>query len=177
MKNLLFIGGIHGVGKGTICKSLAKTWDLIHITASEVLKWEEISKKEEKIVKDFQFTQNRLINNLQNIMVDDKTYLLDGHYCLLNKEGIPEKIGFDTFANLQPKAFIIVTENVNIIKERLDLRDNTYYDIEILNKFQVLEFDYSLELSKTLNIPHIAVESGNFIELNLFLSNEGFTRH
>ena len=43
MKNIIFIGGIHGVGKGTICKEVVLNTDLIHLTASQILKWEVIS--------------------------------------------------------------------------------------------------------------------------------------
>ena len=45
--NIIFIGGIHGVGKGTICKKITDQFsDLVHISASTLLKWEEISAPE-----------------------------------------------------------------------------------------------------------------------------------
>ena len=61
MKNIIFIGGIHGVGKGTLCEKVCNELNLQHLSASEVLKWEEISEKENKLVNDFTLTQNRLI--------------------------------------------------------------------------------------------------------------------
>ena len=97
MKNIIFIGGIHGVGKGTLCEKICNEFNLSHLSASEVLKWEEISEKENKLVKDFTLTQNRLITNLKQIVNENEKYILDGHYCLLNKENFPKKIDFDTF--------------------------------------------------------------------------------
>lgn len=39
MKNdIIFIGGIHGVGKGTLCKRIESELGIIHLSASEVLK-------------------------------------------------------------------------------------------------------------------------------------------
>jgi len=38
-KEIIFIGGIHGVGKGTLCKRIASDLNIIHLSASEVLKW------------------------------------------------------------------------------------------------------------------------------------------
>ena len=108
MNNLYFIGGIHGVGKGTICKEIISDFNITHLSASEVLKWEEISSLENKKVNDFELSQNILISNLNQITEPTKNYLLDGHFCLLNSENEPEKINKETFIELNPKAFIIL---------------------------------------------------------------------
>ncbi|MBA0884510.1 ATP-binding protein [Flavobacterium undicola] len=175
MNNLYFIGGIHGVGKGTICKEIISDFNVIHLSASEVLKWEEISSLENKKVNDFELSQNRLISNLNQITEPTKNYLLDGHFCLLNSENEPEKINKETFIELNPKAFIIVVDKIELIQKRLEKRDNKSYDIEILQKFQDLEFDYSISLSKELNIPIIKVINGNIQNLLNFLKNESIT--
>ncbi|MDG1730294.1 MAG: AAA family ATPase [Algibacter sp.] len=36
--NIIFAGGIHGAGKGTICKELSQSFKFNHLSASEVLK-------------------------------------------------------------------------------------------------------------------------------------------
>lgn len=77
IKNIIFIGGIHGVGKGTICEDISTKTDLIHITASEILKWEEISDNDNKLVKNIVSTQDRLIKGLKNLIEKEKLYLLD----------------------------------------------------------------------------------------------------
>jgi adenylate kinase len=175
MNNLYFIGGIHGVGKGTICKKISSDFNLNHLSASEVLKWEEISPLENKKVNDFKLSQNRLISNLNLITEPHKSYLLDGHFCLLNSKNEPEKINKETFIELNPKAFIIVIDKIELIKSRLEKRDNKSYDIEILRKFQDLELDYSIYLSKELNIPMIKVINGDIQNLLNFLKNESIT--
>ena len=175
MKNIIFIGGIHGVGKGTLCEKVCNDLNLQHLSASEVLKWEEISEKENKLVKDFNLTQNRLITNLQRIVRENERYVLDGHYCLLNKYNVPEKIEFDTFKRLNPFAFIIVVDDVQEIKRRLENRDRKEYDFELLSKFQELELEYSKELAERLNKPHLTLKSTETNNFNTFLYNENFT--
>lgn len=175
MKNVLFIGGIHGVGKGTICQKICNEYKLIHLSASEVLRWEEISTKESKMVKDFELSQNRLITNLNQIIVKTEKYVLDGHYCLLNYDNKPKKIDYDTFYLLNPFAFIVVVDNVLDIKQRLEKRDKKEYDLELLIQFQELEIDYSVELSKKLGIPHFIVNSNEINNLINFLHYENFT--
>jgi len=177
MKNIIFIGGIHGVGKGTLCEKICNELIISHLSASEVLKWEEISEKENKLVKDFTLTQNRLITNLQQIVNENERYVLDGHYCLLNKDNVPEKIDFATFRTLNPFAFITVIDDVQEIKRRLENRDNREYNFDLLLKFQELEVEYSKELAEQLNIPQLTIKSLEINNLKTFLRNENFTRH
>lgn len=175
MKNLYFIGGIHGVGKGTMCKEIIKNSNIIHLSASDVLKWEEISPLHNKKVEDFKLSQDRLLNNLFKIIDPKKNYLLDGHFCLLNSNNQPKKIAKETFIELNPKAFIIVLDKIEFIKERLEIRDNISYDIKILNKFQDLELEYSISLSIELHIPLIKITNGDIQNLLIFLKNESIT--
>jgi adenylate kinase len=171
-KNIYFIGGIHGAGKGTICKQIVEKLDIVHLTASEVLKWSDISEKENKIVQDIDLTQDLLITNLMKMISQDKQYLLDGHYCLLNRNNEPERINMFTFSKLKPRLFIVVIEDVFKVKERLEKRDKREYDIDFLKKFQQLEIEYSEFLSNELNIPLIKIVNGNLDNLLKFILNE-----
>jgi adenylate kinase len=175
VENLIFVGGIHGAGKGTLCKKICDDLNLKHLSASEVLKWEEISEKEEKLVEDFSFTQIRLIDNLQQIVKEEEKYLLDGHYCLLNYEGKPERIDIETFKLLNPFAFIVVIDEVFEIKKRLEKRDDKEYNFDLLSEFQEKEIEYSKELANQFNIPHLLIRSEEVLKFKFFLSYENFT--
>ena len=152
LKNIIFIGGIHGSGKGTICESIKSEIELIHLTASEVLKWSELSSQKQKLVTDINDTQDRLITNLNKIVEENKTYLLDGHYCLLNKNGKPEKISIQTFKDISPKKLILVIANPKTIKKRLENRDAKTYGISLIEEFQNLEINYAKEISEICKI-------------------------
>lgn len=43
MKSIIFIGGVHGAGKNFLLESIKLDIPFIHLTASKVLKWKEIS--------------------------------------------------------------------------------------------------------------------------------------
>lgn len=164
-ENIYFIGGIHGVGKGTICKEIESKTRLIHITASEVLKWNEISFSENKLVKNISSTQERLIYGLKNLIEEDKEYLLDGHFCLLNSYGLPIRIDEDTFDQINPKAIVIVIDDAEKIAKRLELRDSKIYSIQILNDLQEMEIEYAKYLSDKYSIPYIEIRDGNYNQL------------
>lgn len=149
--NVAFIGGIHGVGKSTICKKICDKLEFNHLSASEVLKWQEISKgKQNKNVKDISVTQDRLINGLISIIEPSKQYLLDGHYCLLDSNNNIIKVPLATFKLINPTSLNIVIGDIKEIKERLENRDNKLYDYNLLREMQACELNYANELSKDL---------------------------
>ena len=168
-RNIIFVGGIHGVGKGTICKKISLKKNINHISASDVLKWNEISEKENKLVKNLDETQIRLLKGLDALIQDEHIYLLDGHYCLLNSNGEPKRVSEKTFEIIDPKVMTIVIEDTEIIYERLKQRDGTKYSLSLLNEMQEMEIKYAKFLSSKYNKPYVEIHKGNYDKLNEFL--------
>ena len=106
-----------------------------------------------KKVQDFETTQDRLLNNLDKIIEPNKTYLLDGHFTLLNSNGEPEKIDESTFVGIQPKSIILLTCEPKVIFERLKKRDNSTYKLDVLEKMQLMEIEHAKYISQKLDIP------------------------
>ncbi len=159
-KRIVFVGGIHGVGKGTICKAIAKECAIPHYSASQLLKWTEISTEQNKRVTDFDETQERLLKGIENTIQNNVLSLLDGHFILLNKEGIPEIIDEQIFIKIHPIAIGVVTKKPELIKEQLENRDNKEYDLNILMEMQRLELSHSKYISKKLKLPFFEINGG-----------------
>lgn len=152
--SIIFVGGIHGVGKSTICRRICAELNIEYLSASKLMKWSELNEDtNNKKVEDLSLTQDRLIVGLRNVVQENKTYTLDGHYCLLNKENEVTKIPFEIFEQVKPKLFVIVVKDVNEIKKQLEARDKKSYDINLLEKFQNKEITYAEYLADKLNIP------------------------
>lgn len=150
---IFFIGGIHGVGKSTICKEICRELNLEYLSASQLLKWNELNKNpQNKKVDNILLTQNNLIIGLRNNTQNDKNYLLDGHYCLLNKTNMIEAIPLDTFIQIKPINLNIILGNIDEISKRLEDRDKKIYPVELLQKFQDYELFHAKQISKKLNI-------------------------
>lgn len=166
---IAFIGGIHGVGKSTICKHICRELNLEYLSASELLKWKDINEDaKNKKVKDIPDTQNRLILALTHRVQQDKNYLLDGHYCLLNSNDEVVNIPLDTFEKINPFSLNIILGNVAEIKKRLEMRDNKLYDYALLERLQNEELSYAKHLSKTFGITLNIGTQNNYKDL-LFL--------
>ena len=59
----------------------------------------------------------------------------------------PIKIDESTFDQINPKAIIIVIDNVEKITKRLEMRDGKIYNAEVLNKLQQMEIEYAKYLA------------------------------
>jgi len=164
-KKIIFIGGIHGVGKGYLCENISSKYQIKHFSASDIIKWGEISNIKNKTVNDFDYTQQRLLKELKKIIKKERHYILDGHYCLLNSYNEPERIGIKNFQLINPKILVVVIEDIKIIVERLSNRDNINYTFELLKKMQDMEVEYALFLSKKINIPLINIYKQDYTSL------------
>ncbi len=166
INNITFIGGIHGVGKSTICRQICDKVKLEYLSASELIKWKDINEDvQNKKVQNIPATQDRLIIGLTNSIQKDKFYILDGHYCLLNGENKIENIPIDTFKLINPVSFNIILGDIIEIKNRLEKRDNRPYDQELLYRMQESELNYARHLSKTLGVTLNIGTQNDFSEL------------
>jgi adenylate kinase len=154
MKQIIFAGGIHGVGKSTLCREITAALSIGYLSASEVLKWNELNTDvKNKKVLNIPDTQSRLINGLKSIIEADKNYLLDGHYCLFNKDGEVTPVPMETFTEISPLILILITNSVSIIKIALEQRDQKIYNIGMLRLMQERETSYARAVAAQLNVP------------------------
>ena len=166
LDNIAFIGGIHGVGKSTICRQICDELKLEYLSASELLKWKEINEDfKNKKVKSIPATQDRLSIGLTNTIQKDKYYLLDGHYCLLNSENDVINIPFETFKEINPISLNLIIGDITEIKNRLEKRDNRPYNYDLLERMQDSELSYAKHLSKTLGVTLSIGTQNDFSEI------------
>ncbi len=166
MGNIAFIGGIHGVGKSTICQQICDKLNLVYLSASELIKWSDINEDvKNKKVENIQYTQDRLIIGLKNAIQTEKRYLLDGHYCLLNTNAEIENVPVSTFQMISPFSLNLILDDVYEIKKRIEARDNKYYDYELLSQMQDNELQYAKYLSEELGVTLGIGLRKNFSEL------------
>ncbi|MBA3986452.1 MAG: AAA family ATPase [Flavobacteriales bacterium] len=170
--NIVFIGGIHGVGKSTICNSICNALKISYLSASDVLKWSKLnSDVKNKKVEDISLTQNLLINGLNEHVQKDCKYILDGHYCLLNKDGHVERIPIETFQKINPNALSVIIAGVTEIKNHLESRDNRAYDFDLLNEMQETEIQYAKDISSLLRRPLFIAQKDEITELINFIKS------
>ena len=161
--NIIFVGGIHGVGKTTICKSLSTEFNLIHSSASELIsKYKKESFSKDKATKNIGENQDHLILAIDEYLDKNFQHVIDGHFCLLDENYNINKIPEMVYKEISPLAIITLFDDVDNIYKRLTQRDNKAFDKLLLSDFQNLELAYSKKIAMTSNIPYL--EANPFVE-------------
>lgn len=161
-RNIIFVGGVHGVGKTSFCKNLSKETNLNHYSCSDLIsKFKELNQKN-KLTKDIDINQDILKSSIDTYLFHESDYILDGHFCLIDNEYKICRIDEKTFSNLSISKFIVLKNDPNIICSNLEKRDGFKYSTELINKFQLEELSYANYLSNLLNIDINVIDCKNF---------------
>lgn len=160
--DIYFIAGIHGVGKGTLCKILSSRLHLYFYSCSNIIKANSNYVEKGKGVKDAKGNQSSLLIGISKLESDKVA--LDGHFCLLNSVGDIVELDYDVFDCINPKKVITVTCDANEVRNRLINRDGVSPDAALLNEFQQRELKRSIEFSSSRNLPHFTYHSGDEVE-------------
>jgi len=167
---MIFIGGIHGVGKTSLCNDVATQYEIPHFSASKLIsnEKEEVYSRN-KLIPDIEQNQDFLSNSLNRLTING-WFLLDGHFCLLNQFSQITRIPFDTFSRMSPALIIVLTDLVGSIQERFSQRDGYKFDSNLLEAFQTAEIEYAREISNSLNIPLFVAQSGDIKSIQVFIN-------
>lgn len=158
-QNIIFLGGIHGVGKGTLCSKVKKVLEIEHLSASELLKWAEVNAdSKNKLVADIPSMQDRLILGLHQRVEQNRKYLLDGHFCLFDSQGKVEHVPFDTFSKIDPILISVLIAEPEAIVQRLTERDRKAYDLQLIRQMQEEEITYGKWVADQLKKPFLVME-------------------
>lgn len=151
---MIFIGGIHGVGKSFFCDKVKSELSIFTYSASELIaERKKAYFSSDKLIPDIDDNQLYLLSAIYELNSLGKQYLLDGHFCLLNAEGQVTRIPEETFHTLHPDAIILLTEKPEVIAERRKQRDGLKYNLDETGKFQDEEISYATEMANMLEIP------------------------
>jgi adenylate kinase len=156
MKQLIFVGGVHGVGKSTICKTICSDLHLSYLSASELIRWSEITDDPaNKLVKDIPDTQGLLVKAINSYNKTDARYLLDGHFCLFNINAEITRISLKTFEMIQPSIICVITGRADEIVQSQMSRGGQIHDVNVIAEMQNSEVDHAQLVAKHLCVPFI----------------------
>jgi len=156
---VLFVAGVHGVGKTTLCAEYAKNHGLLHKSASELIREEKDAavSRTSKLVKDIAGNQQLLINAVDRIRATGQTLLLDGHFALLNKTRKIETLPAKVFADLRIDGIVVIRDRASAIASRIKQRDGVGLVTKEIQALQSVELEQSKMVSHELGLPLIRV--------------------
>jgi adenylate kinase len=168
--NIIFLAGIHGVGKSTITDKLKSDINIKTFSASQLIKEGKGKINVDKRVEDLQDNQEILLNQLR-VKSSIGLFILDGHFSLINENGNIEKISLDVFKQVNPREIILLEADAELIADRLYVRDNIKHDIHVLQNMLDLERKHALYVSKMLKIPIKIITNHEYLMIKNYLKD------
>ena len=145
---MIFVSGIHGVGKSYFCKMITEKLGIVAYTASDLIAQEKaVCFANNKLNSDIEVNQQYLIQAIEKLRNSGKQFVLDGHFCLLNSAGEVARVPRNTFTALKPETIILLMERPSVIAARRKKRDGIIVSEKEMHNFQTEEYAYAKEIA------------------------------
>jgi adenylate kinase len=159
--SVIFVAGIHAVGKSTACKFASAKLGIPHYIASQIILGEKTTSEPagSKLVDDVAENQRLLIQGVSRLSAT-RIILLDGHFTIRRKsDGAIETIPVEVFQEIQVKAVVVFTDEPAKIAERTFARDKVELSLESLYSHQEAEIKHAMLVSTTLALPIVMLKA------------------
>lgn len=152
---IVFVGGIHGVGKTYLGAPVAKQLGMRHATASKLIREERglQSWGTDKRVEGIDENQAALISATNRLRSCGHKILLDGHFVLRGANGEFKEIDLQVFRDMQLGAVLLLEASLDSVMQRLNARGDVSWTITELQHFAELENAHAHQVSAELGIP------------------------
>lgn len=150
----IFVAGVYGVGKSTLCDSLARILDIPSYSAGDL-----ISQVNGEIYGANKAVQNKYSNQeILAIAVDEKlkqspTILLAGHFCIFDKHNRVDRLPSDIFNKLHIQHILLLESDANRIIQNLNRRDGKHYTVQQILALLTEERNTAEEVAVTNGYP------------------------
>ena len=154
MPNVVFIAGVYGVGKSTLCNILSSEIGIPAFSAGDLIS--EVNGEtygRNKVVKDANSNQDILISAVDTKLKEYPRFLLAGHFCIVNKNNEVELLPEYVFSKLHLRQIILLEAGVFQIAENVNRRDQRVYPIQTLAQLIDCEHKQAQRVAQELKIP------------------------
>lgn len=159
--SVIFLAGVHGVGKSYLGVRVAEALGIPHYTASQLIREQksEATWGADKKVAGIADNQLALIRGLAKKRMNDRDCLLDGHFVLRNSEGALVSLEESVFKNLELSGVILLTEDAHIIATRLASRDGIAANLNEITELASSESTHAHSVCQALGVPLIELNA------------------
>ena len=158
---VIFVAGIHAVGKTTVCKAVSDEFGVPHYTASQIIRDEKSSavSANSKLVAEVADNQRLLIQGVSRLL-EGGIFLLDGHFTMRRKsDGGIEAIHADVFRELRIGGVVLFTDHPEEISKRMHKRDGVSQPVEMFRSHQDAEVAHAKHIADTLGLPIVILQA------------------
>jgi adenylate kinase len=158
---VIFLAGVHGVGKGFLGAPVANSMGINHLTASQLIREErgQSTWGTDKKTSDLDDNQLALIRAVAQRRLIHPSILLDGHFVLRNAQGVLTPLATSVFKELRLTGVILLTEAESVIASRLTLRDKGMPDVQAISELAAAELTHAQDVCTELELPLVKIHA------------------
>lgn len=171
--SVIFLAGVHGVGKGFLGAPVANSMGITHLTASQLIREEkgQATWGIDKRTSDLDDNQLALIRAVAHRRLSHPNILLDGHFVLRDTQGVLTPLAASVFKELHLTGVILLTEAESVIANRLALRDKGTPDVHAISELAKAELTHAQAVCTELELPFAQIHAPTLASLT-----DGMTR-
>lgn len=153
-KSTIFIAGVYGTGKSTMCSALSKMLHIPAFSAGDLISSINGEKYgANKAVTDKDGNQALLVERVQQLFKKYERIILAGHFCIFNANAGIEILPESVYHALSISQIILLETNSQTIISNLRRRDGMAYSLKSISKLIEKEREQSERISEQLNCP------------------------
>lgn len=153
-----FVGGAHGTGKSTLCRSIATLLGARHVAASELLDYRsEEGDPTGKRAHEPALNQSRIVTALRMVRAQEEPIVLDGHYALLSRDSTIWRVPTNVFLEIGPASLILLEASPDQVHARVSARARGDIPMQVLAALFRAERENATHVSAVLRAPLLTV--------------------
>ena len=170
-KGVIFVSGIHGVGKSTLCAQVSDEIGIPFLSASTIIKEFKLgSENIDKLNAEVMSNAKAFNSGVKKLLETHDSLIVDGHTILLDDKGEFIHIPPSIIAELPILKFITLYHDLNVVSGRLS--DDLPNGIEFLREFQDRELNQSLIIAQNCSFSLEYFHAGGAAKSLISMINE-----
>lgn len=147
----VYLSGVHGVGKTTLCNAVAQQIQVKHVTASSLL--DKYAFRYKQYAKSVKGGESEFICQcIEEMLMVVPFLLVDSHCVLVDRQNNIVKVDREIFRRIRVQGIVLLVDTVDRIQERLWQRDGELIECDTINELQDAELEYSGVVANMLGV-------------------------
>lgn len=151
---IIFVAGIYGVGKSTLCERLGLSIGIPCYSAGDLisaLNGETYGRN--KTVVNKEKNQDILVAAVNDRLQKDTAFILAGHFCIFDKSFNVARLPESVFSLMPIAKVVLLESDVTKVCENLRYRDSRCYPLDALKSLKQSEKMQCKKITKQLGLP------------------------
>ena len=150
----IFIAGVYGTGKSTMCSTLSEMLHIPEFSAGDLIS--AINHEQygaNKAVSDKNNNQALLAERVRQLTQENERIILAGHFCIFNADNDVEVLPESVYPALNISQIILLEAEIQTIIANLRRRDGKNYPVKSISVLLEKEREQSERIAEQLNCP------------------------